>query len=61
MAASWEQEITELLQEAQEISVRFDTAQDLTDAQKGTARNNIDATTTATNVSGNDYKITFKY
>ena len=59
--ASWETEITELLQEAQEIAVRFDVAQELTNAQKGTARNNIGINATVTNVSGDDFKITFNY
>jgi hypothetical protein len=58
---SWEQEISNKLQEAQSIAVRFDVEQYLTDAQKNTARNNIATTATATNVSGNDYKITFNY
>lgn len=58
---SWEQEISNKLQEAQNIAVRFDVEQYLTDTQKSTARNNIATTTTATNVSGNDYKITFNY
>lgn len=59
--ASWEQEISELLQEAQSIAVRFDVEQDLTETQKGTARENIDITASATNVSGSDYSINFNY
>lgn len=58
---SWEQEISEKLQEAQSIAVRFDVKQELTEAQKSTARNNIDTKTTVSQVSGEDYKITFNY
>lgn len=57
--ASWETEITELLQEAQDIAVRFDVEQELTSAQQSTARNNLGISSTATSVSGDDYKITF--
>ena len=59
--ASWEQEITQQLQAAQEVAVRFDIPQELTDAQKQTARTNISVTATATNTSGDDYKITMNY
>jgi hypothetical protein len=61
MAAGWEQEITELLQEAQDIAVRFDIEQDLTSTQESKARNNIGITTTANNISCDDYKIIFGY
>lgn len=58
---SWEQEISEQLQEVQNVAVRFDISQVLTGEQKSTALNNIDIKTTATNISGNDYQITFLY
>lgn len=57
----WEQEITQLLQEAQSISVRFDIVQQLTNGEKTRARNNIGVSATATNVSGDDYSINFNY
>ena len=56
--ASWEQEITELLQEAEDAPVRFDVPQEQTNAKKQTARTNIGIGATASNISGNDYKIT---
>lgn len=56
--ASWEQDISELLQEAQSIAVRFDVEQELTVSQQATARHNIGIEATATNVGGNDYKLT---
>lgn len=59
--ASWTQEIAELLQEAQRIAVQYNIEQTLTETEKQRARNNIDIKATATNVSGNDYKITFNY
>lgn len=58
--AGWEQEISELLQELQEISVRYDIEQELTDAEKARARSNISIGATATQVSGDDYKITIQ-
>lgn len=58
---AWEQVITELLQEAQSIAVRADIEQELTETEKQTARNNVDIKTTATNVSGDNYKIIFNY
>lgn len=54
---SWEQQISEKLQELQSISVRYDVEQALSDAEKTRARNNIAIGSSATNVSGNDYKI----
>lgn len=57
----WEQEISSLLQQAQNIAVRFDMAQPLTDAQKKRARDNISYNATATNISGDDYKITINF
>lgn len=59
--ASWQEEITELLQEAQDIAVRFDMEQNLTDTQKSTARNNIGITSTATNIQDDEYRITIGY
>lgn len=58
MAAGWEQAIAEKLQELNSIAVRFDIEQELTDAEKARARNNISAGATATQVSGDNYKIT---
>jgi hypothetical protein len=58
---SWEQEISQKLQEAQNIAIRFDIVQQLTETQKATACANVDATATAAVVSGDDYRITFKY
>lgn len=55
---SWEHDITEKLQELQSISVRFDIAQELTEEEKATARNNITIGSSATNISGDNYKIT---
>lgn len=57
----WEQEISELLQEANSIAVRFDIVQDLTAAQQSTARNNIGINATTESVGGNDYKIVLSY
>lgn len=56
---SWEQEISEELQEVQDVAVRFDIPQELTSTQKTTARTNIDYGATASNISGDDYKIIF--
>lgn len=58
---SWEQQITEALQEVQSIAVRFDVQQELTTTQQSRARNNIGVGSTATNVSGDDYNITLNY
>lgn len=57
----WEQQISDLLQQAQSIAVRFDVNQELTTTQRNMAKNNIGVTTTVTNVSGNDYKIALNY
>lgn len=59
--SSWEQDITELLNEAQSIAVRFDIEQDLTAAEKQRARNNIGVSSSATAVTGEDYVITTSY
>ena len=58
--SSWEQDITELLQELQSMTVRFDIAQELTEEEKARARNNISTGATATQVSGDNYKITIQ-
>lgn len=58
---SWEQQISDLLQEAQSIAVMFNVDQGLSNTQKQTAQNNIGTTTTAAVVSGDDYKVTFNY
>ena len=58
---NWEQEITELLQQAQSIAVRFDVRQELTEAQKSRARNNIGVTVTATEIATNEYRLAFNY
>ena len=58
---AWEQEISEKLQEAQSIAVRFDVEQALTEAQKNTAKNNVGVSVTVTQTSGEDYKIVFNY
>ena len=55
---SWEQDVTEQLQEVQSIAVRFDIQQELTSAEKATAKSNIDIGASVTQVSGDDYKIT---
>lgn len=55
---SWEQEITEQLQEVSDMAVRFDIQQDLTSAEKSQAKSNVGIGATATQISGNDYKIT---
>ena len=53
----WEQDITELLDDLQSISVRYDIEQELTTTEKTRARNNISVGATATIISGDDYKI----
>ena len=57
---SWEQDISTQLEELESIAVRFDIDQNLTQTQKNTAKNNIAIGATVTQVSGNDYKITFQ-
>ena len=55
---AWQDDIAEQLQEAQEIFVRYDTAQNLTAAEKARAKNNIDITdATVELISGSDYKL----
>ena len=58
---AWEKEISEKLQEAQSIAVRFDVAQSLTEAEKTLAKNNVGITVTTTQVTGDDYIIAFNY
>jgi hypothetical protein len=55
---SWEQDISEKLQEVQDVAVRFDIPQDLNNTEKTTARTNIGIGATATLNGGDDYKIT---
>ena len=56
---AWQDDISALLQEAQDISVRFDIEQQLTEQEKAQARNNIGFAVTSTNLEKHDYKITF--
>lgn len=53
----WTAQINAVISELENGSVRYDTAQTLTAAQKNTARNNIGANTSAVLVFGDDYKI----
>jgi hypothetical protein len=55
---SWEQDISEQLQEVQDVAVRFDIPQDLDNTEKARAKSNIGIGSTATLISGEDYKIT---
>lgn len=55
---SWEQDITEQLQEVQDVAVRFDIPQELDNTEKARARSNIGIGATATMISDDDYKIT---
>ena len=57
---SWEQDISKKLQELQDISVRFDIDQELTETEKARARSNISIGSSATVITGNDYKITLE-
>lgn len=54
---SWEQDISQLLQDLEEAAVRFDIEQDLNSTEKQTARTNISFGATATQITGDDYKI----
>ena len=54
---SWEQAISQLLQDLEEAAVRFDIEQDLNSTEKQTARTNISFGATATQITGDDYKI----
>jgi hypothetical protein len=55
---SWEQDISEQLQEVQDVAVRFDIPQELDNTEKARARSNIGIGATSTLISGDDYKIT---
>ena len=57
---SWEQDISQLLQTLTESAVRFDVVQELDNTQKSTAKDNIGFNgASATQIEGQDYKITF--
>lgn len=57
---SWEQEITQKIQEMQSKAVRYDKPQELSNEQKQTAKTNISlAGATAEQISGNNYRIIF--
>ena len=53
----WEEEIASMLQEVVSETVRFDVDQPLTETEKGRAKSNIGIGATATNISGDDFKI----
>lgn len=57
--ADWTAQITNTLALISSTSVRYDTSQSLTTAQKNQAKTNIDAHVTAQQISGDDYKIIF--
>lgn len=54
---SWEQQITEQLQEVQNMAVRFDVSQQLTDNEKNVARSNIGIGASVSLISDDEYKI----
>lgn len=55
---SWQDDITEQLQEAQDMFVSYAEQQYLTNAEKARAKSNIDITdATVDLVSGSDYKL----
>lgn len=55
---AWQDDIAQQLEEAQEMFLRYDTEQDLTETEKATARTNIGYTkATVTQISGDDYKL----
>ena len=55
---SWQQDITDQLNDVGSISVRFDVEQDLTAVEKARAKSNIDAIqVSAQQISGDNYKI----
>jgi hypothetical protein len=58
---SWEETIMNQLLVAANMAVRFDAPQDLTETQEQTARNNIGFTASATQISGNKYKIVLSF
>ena len=55
---SWEQDISQLLQELEEAAVRFDIEQELTSVEKSTARTNVGFGASASQIEGTDFKIT---
>lgn len=55
--AAWTAQINAAIVTVQGNSVRFDTSQSLSTAQKEQARNNIAANTSAVQISGDDYRI----
>ena len=54
---SWEQDVSQLLQDLEDAAVRFDIEQDLNSTEKQTAKTNISFGATATQITGDDYKI----
>ena len=58
---TWEQEISEELQEASDSVVRFDIAQNIPASHKATAIENVGISASATNISGDDYIIVLNY
>lgn len=58
---AWEQDISEALQEVQDVAVRFDIQQSLSNTQKTTAKTNIGISSSATSISGDDYEIVLNY
>lgn len=54
---SWEQDISGMLQELKDKPVRYDIDQERSEEDKARARNNISIGATATQISGDDYKI----
>ena len=55
---SWEQQISQLLEQLQNMTVRFDIVQQLTEAQKNQAKSNMDIGSSFTSLGGGDYRIT---
>lgn len=56
---SWEQDITEELQQAENAAVRFDVEQHPSVTEQNRAKSNIGIGSVVTQISGDDYKITF--
>lgn len=56
---SWEQEITQELDEMKNAALRFDVEQNLTNTEKTTAKSNIGFGTSVALIEDNNYKITF--
>ena len=57
---SWITEIAAELQNVQNMVVRFNVEQQLDETQKARARDNIGIGATATQISGDDYRIAIK-